>query len=93
VVAKSLQEFETALRIGSEADVAQLVEQPIRNALSLAYVVVEYGGLKVVLGGSRVSQSTVCTAFCTAPSCCTKRCTSVRQERIRKLDSDTRFVI
>jgi hypothetical protein len=31
VVAKSLQEFETALRIGSEADVAQLVEQPIRN--------------------------------------------------------------
>jgi hypothetical protein len=28
-----------------------LVEQPIRNALSLAYVVVEYGGLRVVLGG------------------------------------------
>jgi hypothetical protein len=42
-------------RIKPEADVAQLVEQPIRNALSLAYVVVEYGGLRVVLGGSRVS--------------------------------------
>ena len=50
----------------SQADVAQLVEQSIRNALSLAYVVVEYGGLRVVLGGSRVSLSTVCTAFCTA---------------------------
>jgi hypothetical protein len=34
-----------------EADVAQLVEQPIRNALSLAYVVVEYGGLRVVYRG------------------------------------------
>jgi hypothetical protein len=52
--------------IAKVADVAQLVEQPIRNALSLAYVVVEYGGLRVVLGGSRVSLSTVCTAFCTA---------------------------
>ena len=49
-----------------KADVAQLVEQPIRNALSLAYVVVEYGGFRVVLGGSRVSLSTFCTAFCTA---------------------------
>jgi hypothetical protein len=49
-----------------KADVAQLVEQPIRNALSLAYVVVEYGGFRVVFGGSRVSLSTVCTAFCTA---------------------------
>ena len=58
----SLQDIDSI----AEADVAQLVEQPIRNALSLAYVVVEYGGLRVVLGGSRVSLSTVCTAFCTA---------------------------
>jgi hypothetical protein len=49
-----------------KADVAQLVEQPIRNALSLAYVVVEYRVFRVVLGGSRMSLSTFCTAFCTA---------------------------
>jgi hypothetical protein len=48
----------------TQADVARLVEKPIRNAVSLAYVVVEYGGLRVVLGGSRVSRSMFCTAFC-----------------------------
>jgi hypothetical protein len=50
----------------SKADVAQLVEQSIRNALSLVYVVVDYEGLRVVLGGSSVSLGTFCTAFCTA---------------------------
>jgi hypothetical protein len=61
-----LRESQPSLRIDEKADVARLVEQPIRNALSLAYVVVEYGGFRVVVRRFRVSLSTICTAFCTA---------------------------
>jgi hypothetical protein len=51
------------LRIKRKAAEAQLVEQPMCNAPSLAYVVVEYGWLKVVFVGSGVSPSMLVQRF------------------------------